>query len=440
MVLWILGIGLIGMIGYGIQLGFSLQNLTRMIIDGMKKPYQVYLITLLVGGTSAVWMASGTLPLLITQMVYWVHPKLFLLSAFCITCFASLFIGSALGTTGIVGILFVIAAKANHIPIGLVAGAVISAAYFGERTTPLSSCANLVGQQSETSVYLYISRLFKGTLIPFIATLILYIGLSFAYPASGDMHQIAILIKDTFHLSPLLYIPFITIIFLSILRIPVVTTLITSCFFAAILGVVYQSATPMDMLHFAIFGYKLDASNALSAILKSGGMVAMKSAVIVVLLAGIYAEMIKAFKITQKIESIMTLLVSKFGRYSTTLFLSIIGNGVGCSQTFAIMTTAQVMTPYYKTSVSSNGTTPSNLELAEDLGNSAVIVAPLIPWNVGAAVPAAILSTSTAYIPFAFYLYLIPLYMVIKKRSLTKKERRLEQENSKRTYQLNKIE
>lgn len=48
--------------------------------------------------------------------------------------------------------------------------------------------------------------------------------------------------------------------------------------------------------------------------------------------------------------------------------------------------------------------------LANDIENTAVVLSPLIPWNIAGLVPATILMTDSGFIPYAVYLYLLPLF------------------------------
>lgn len=52
-------------------------------------------------------------------------------------------------------------------------------------------------------------------------------------------------------------------------------------------------------------------------------------------------------------------------------------------------------------------------QLATDIENTAVVLSPLIPWNIAGLVPATILMTDSGFIPYAVYLYLIPLFNFI---------------------------
>jgi NhaC family Na+:H+ antiporter len=50
--------------------------------------------------------------------------------------------------------------------------------------------------------------------------------------------------------------------------------------------------------------------------------------------------------------------------------------------------------------------------LAADTGNTSLIIAPLVPWNIAGTFPAGVLAVGPGFIPYAFYLYLVPLFIL----------------------------
>ena len=73
-----------------------------------------------------------------------------------------------------------------------------------------------------------------------------------------------------------------------------------------------------------------------------------------------------------------------------------------------------------------SGGTFTQEDLAIGLENTAVVLAPLVPWSIAGAVPLATLGAPTAALAAACYLYLIPLWDLavhLGKRRLTAKAR-----------------
>lgn len=57
----------------------------------------------------------------------------------------------------------------------------------------------------------------------------------------------------------------------------------------------------------------------------------------------------------------------------------------------------------------------SGIFQATDLENSVVVLAPLVPWSIAGAVPLASAGAPEQSLLAACYLYLIPLYSLVRK-------------------------
>ncbi len=68
-----------------------------------------------------------------------------------------------------------------------------------------------------------------------------------------------------------------------------------------------------------------------------------------------------------------------------TTVISIFSAAFGCTQTIAILLTHQLVKEKYK----QQGL--NDYQLAVDLENTAVVISPLIPWNIAGLLPATVL-------------------------------------------------
>lgn len=397
------GLGLIILLS--LKEGFRWDSILRMIVSGIRKPWKIYEITLLVGASASLWMACGTVPFLIYHGLTFIAPDFFVISLFLITCILALAIGSAFGTTGIIGVVFMVMARAGGVNPHIAAGAIITAAYFCERSTPLSSCANLVAILTGTDLYSYLKRLFTSTGIPFLGTLIFYLVLSYQNPLNGEFSQVATALEALFNLSPLAAFPALVVVLCVGLKADVRLTLALSIISACGVGVLVQGHGLFEVLEIMLRGFHLEAGKPLASTLQSGGMGAMVRPVMIIAVASAYSGLFEGTGMLVHFEKSIAKLVRRFGRFSAVMATSIVSACFGCSQTFAIITTHQFMAPYY------DQTERGRSDLAQDIGNTAVIIPALVPWNVAFTIPAAILSVDTGFIPYALFLYLVPLYM-----------------------------
>ena len=72
---------------------------------------------------------------------------------------------------------------------------------------------------------------------------------------------------------------------------------------------------------------------------------------------------------------------------------------ISCNQTLSIMLTDQL----------GRELEPDAGRMALDLENSAVVVAPLIPWSIAGAVPLSTVGAPMTSLFAAFFLYLVPV-------------------------------
>ncbi len=397
------GLGLFIMLS--MKSGFQPAQIARMVWDGIRKPAKIYEITLLVGASASLWMACGTVPFFIYHGLSFIAPEFFVVSIFLVTCVLGLAIGSSFGTTGIIGVVFMVMARTGGVDPNLAGGAIITAAYFCERSTPLSSCANLVAVLTGTDLYGYLKRLFTGTAFPFMLSTALYLLFSFRNPLHGDFGEVSAALGTLFNLSPYAALPAVVVILCVMVKTDVRLTLLLSIIAAGGVGVVVQSQSPVEMFQVMLTGFHLHSDGSLASSLQSGGLAAMIRPLLVVAVASAYSGIFEGTRMLIHFERSVAKLVERFGRFFAVFATSLVSACFGCSQTFAIITTHQFMEPYYEK-------TPSGrAEQAEDIGNTAVVIPALVPWNVAFTIPAAILSVDAGIIPYAFLLYLVPVFM-----------------------------
>lgn len=95
-------------------------------------------ILFLIGAISGTWTVSGIVPTFIYYGVKIISPKVFLLTACIICALVSVTIGSSWTTIATIGVALLGIGKALGFSDGMIAGAIISGAYFGDKISPLS--------------------------------------------------------------------------------------------------------------------------------------------------------------------------------------------------------------------------------------------------------------------------------------------------------------
>ncbi|MBW4516722.1 MAG: Na+/H+ antiporter NhaC family protein [Timaviella obliquedivisa GSE-PSE-MK23-08B] len=388
--------------------GFELKDLLQMAWRGSRQSVPVFSVLLLIGAVMAVWMAAGTVPAIVYYGIQLISPSYFILLAFALTSLVSLLIGTSFGAAGTIGLALMMMAKGSDVDPHIIAGAIISGAYVGDRCSPMSSGANLIASITQTNLYTNIQNMWRTSWLPLSASVALFGLMSWLHPVLITDQSFSQNIRQTFHLSWINLLPALTIVGLSWAQVEVKLSMLVSIAVASAIALLYQDYSWQELFKFIVFGFELEKSHPLNAILAGGGIVSMLRVTLVVIIStafvGIFSE-------TRVLEGIETLLSRAKSRSDYFLGTCIIGTGAaafGCTQTIAILLTQQLVEKKYQENEQ------GHYQLAIDLENSVVVIAPLIPWNIAGLVPAIILMTDPGFIPFAFYLYLLPLINLLQ--------------------------
>lgn len=384
--------------------GFSRDDIIRMSINGAKKAIIVLSILLLIGGITGIWMASGTVPAIIFYGLKYMNPHFFILSAFLICCFVSFLLGTSFGSISTIGVALILIAKNGGVDLNLAAGAIIAGSYFGDRCSPMSSSASLIASLTETNLYKNIKNMFITSAVPFMLSVIIYLILSLKMPLQITNSSIGTDILEVFNLNWIALLPAISIVALSIFRVDVKINILVSIILASIIAITVQHYNIIEILKFILLGFDLDSQSTLRSILKGGGIISMWQAALVVLISCTLSGIFDGTNMLKRAEDLLMKTKSRFMLFIYTSITSFFTAAFGCSQTLSIVLTTQLMKSSYEE------LKIDKYELASDIENTSVLLSALVPWCVAALVPTTTLGVSSSgYIPFAFYIYLIPL-------------------------------
>ncbi|OPJ65372.1 malate-2H(+)/Na(+)-lactate antiporter [Clostridium chromiireducens] len=382
-------------------------DVLRMAYNGGKKSFIVLQIFILIGAVTSTWMASGTVPAIVYYGIKLLDPNTFIISVFLICSAVSFLLGTSFGTVGTVGVAFMVMARGGDANLSLVAGAILSGAYFGDRCSPMSSSANLVANITETNLYTNIKNMFRSSSIPLVIAVFIYLIFSFMFPLNVVQSNISSEIVKTFDISIITLIPALIVLVFCIFRINVKVSIAISIIAASIISMAIQQNSVIDIIRYIIMGYDLKTDSILSEIIKGGGIVSMLKSAYIVFVSSAFTGIFEGTKMLESLDSITNKSDSRAGSFFTTIIVSIITSAFGCTQTLALILTHMLVKKNYE----ENGINKESLAL--DIENSAIVIAPLIPWNIALLVPLATLNAGESAILYAFYLYLIPLTSVL---------------------------
>jgi len=417
-ILYPLLIGLIIFITVAYKRGYKPKEIIGMILKGIRKSMLIISIMMLIGAIMSVWRASGTVAYVVYYGIRFVDPNLFILYAFLLSCVVSFLLGTSFGTVGTIGTILMVMVKGGDININIVAGAIMSGIYFGDRCSPMSSSANLVSVLTETDLYTNIKNMFRTTAVPFLIASIIYGILSFQNPLQLGENRIITGIVQTYNLNWVVSMPAIIILVLAFFKVDIKISMAVSILCGAAVAVFFQKETIGDVLKYIIMGYSRPEQSFLGDIMAGGGIISMINVVLIVLIAFSLSGVLEGASLLKFAGNLIIKLGKKVGIFAAVILTSIIAGAFGGSQTLAVMLTYQLVRNMY------DSAGIDKYELAVDLENTAIVMAPLIPWNIAGAVPAAALTADNSYVLYSFYLYLIPLAnLVMKKFEIIKRHK-----------------
>lgn len=409
------------------KLGLSSLHLGKQIVKSITLAVPSILILLVVGSLISIWILSGIVPLMIYYGLQLIHPKIFLLVCCLISCIVSLCTGSSWSTSGTIGIALIAMGQTFGVPVSMVAGAVISGAYFGDKMSPLSDTTNLAPAMVGTDLFTHIRHMMYSSGPAIGMALMGFLGLGLFYQA-GELDQESILevqniIRDTFNINILLLVVPIWVVVLVVLQLPALPVLISGVLSGCLAVLIFQAdllAANLEggfswrgaygiLIDVAVNGLDMATGNAMiDALFSRGGMSSMLNTVGLIIAALIFGGMLEACGMLQKLATALLAEVYGAGRLiGWTVATCVFMNATVSDQYIAIVVPARMFRSAYLT----YGLHPKNLSRAvEDAGT---VTSVLIPWNSGGAFHAGILGVPTlSYLPFCFFNILSPIVSV----------------------------
>lgn len=404
-ILYALLAGLIIFSLYGKKQGYSWRQISRMALQGAWKVKNILLTFILIGMLTALWRQAGTIPAIICYTVRLIKPSTFLLMTFLLNCLISVLTGTALGTAATIGVVCATMASALGIPSWMTGGAILSGVYFGDRCSPVSTSALLVAELTETGIYTNIKNMIKSALAPFTITCILYLTVSIQLHGKTEMPDLGHAFGSEFRLSWIALLPAAVILLLSVMQAGVKIAMIASIVTAIPVCIGLQNMAFTELPELLLNGFH-STDVAVAAMLNGGGITSMLKVGAIVCISSSYSGIFQATGILNGFQKMVCLLANRTKPYFAVLVTSILTSVMACNQTLAIMLTGQLC----------SRTEPDKLRFANNLEDSAVIIAPLVPWSIACAVPLTAAGAPGYSVLFAVFLYLLPLCDLVLKK------------------------
>ena len=406
---WALLLGAVPFVYLGRRKGFCWTQLWDMAWAKGRESLIVVPIFLSIGMVTALWRSSGTIAFFLYHGLRSISPAWFVLMSFLICAALSFLLGTSFGVTGTAGVVLISLARTGGVSLPVAAGAILSGAYFGDRCSPMSSCAALVAACTDTDLYTNVKEMLRTGLLPTVLATAFYALQALRHPLDSVDPAVLETLRTSFSLSWATVLPALVMLVFPLLRVPLLTSVATSGVLAFGLSVLLQGVAPLQAVRFALAGYA-PAQEALAAILSGGGLLSMVEAGLVVFCTSLLAGLLGGIEALEPVYQWVEKSSRKLGLYPTSVLLSFACVSIFCNQSVTNLIQAQLMGDLYEKQGA------SRLELAMDIANSGVVLAGLGPWSLAISVPLTILDVPVHTILYAALLYLIPLCYLFTKR------------------------
>jgi NhaC family Na+:H+ antiporter len=373
------------------------------------------MILFLVGALAGTWLISGIIPAMVYYGLQVLNPSIFLPASVIIAAIISIATGSSWTTSATVGIALVGIGTALGIPTGMIAGAVISGAYFGDKMSPLSDTTNLAPAMAGTDLFTHIKYMAFTTVPTILVTLVVFGVLSMNIDTTGstDVSGLLHTIETTFNISPYLFIVPVAVIVLILFKTKPLIALGVGVGLAAVFAMIFQEDI-LKTLHesevTAIFNSIISDTTIvtdnekLNKLFSSGGMNGMLWTIYLICCAMVFGGIMDGIGALSRItKSLLAIASSVFGLFATTVVSCLGLNVIASDQYLALVIPGKM----FKKAYEDKGLAPENL--SRTLEDSGTVTSVLIPWNTCGAYQSGVLGVSVGeYFIYAIFNWLSP--------------------------------
>jgi len=407
----------------GRRAGYTSEQLREAAIASVGTGVSAIFILFAVGALTGAWAMSGTLMAMVYYGLQILSPNYFYMTTALICGIVAFSIGSSWTVAATIGIGLVGISVNMELNPAVTAGAVISGAYFGDKSSPLSDTANLAAAVGGAELYQHLREVLWTSVPAMVITLLVFFFMG--SPGDFDASEKLESIRKTFDVSLLHFLPLVLVIVLAALRFPPFTTIMMGALAGAMLAVIDSPerviafaanpdlSTPLALLKGAWLalasGYTSSTGyEAIDMLASRGGMERMLDTIWLIIVALAFGGVVeKAGVIERLIAPVLAAVKSNGGLVAATVGSTVVTNAVTADQYIAIVLPGRM----FKGAFQKRGLAP--VVLSRSLGDSATVTSALIPWNSCGAFMAATLGVATvAYAPFTFFNILSPLISV----------------------------
>ena len=395
--------------------GFKFDDLEEMMYKGIRLALPAVVIIMLVGLIIGSWIGGGIVATMIYYGLMIINPQYFLVTI-CVICgIVSLAIGSSWSTMATIGVAGMGIGVSMGINPAMIAGAVISGSYFGDKMSPLSDTTNLASGLTNTDLFVNIKHMLYTTIPGLIIALIVFffIGINVIGTNTASPEDIQIMLTsmdEHFVISPwLLSVPVLVILCI-ILKIKAVPALVIGVLLGFLCSIFVQGATLADSASFLMNGFVLESNNEMvDNLFNRGGLMEMMYTISMTIVAMTFAGILEYTGMLSAImNQILKIAKGTFGIISATI-ISCFATNATCSEQYISIVVPSRM--FLRTYIENN---LHSKNLSRSLEDGGTLTSVFIPWNTcGVFIYGTLGVSALEYAPFAILNFTVPVIALI---------------------------
>ena len=408
-----------------VYLGYSWDQILESITIKVSKVLPALLILLMVGFIIGSWMIGGTIPYLVKLGLLIINPRYIVVTAFIVSAIVSLCTGTSWGSVSTIGVALMNIAISMDASLAMVAGAIVSGAYFGDKMSPLSDTTNLAAMVVGVNIYDHIKHMVFTTGPAFVIAGIVYliIGIS-SESINGlqipDTSASIAQLEGIYHFNIILLLPVAIVLYGSISKKPTVPVMFISGIVAIINAVVFHGFDVSSAFNAGVIGCQPDMfttaginvndfSTDMNTLLMRGGMVSMLKTLLVALCAFAFSGVIA---VSNSLEIVLNSVLKKVRKTGTLIFTTILSGIVTIGLTSNGQISILLPGELFKETYRKFGL--KEINLSRTIEDSVTVIEPLIPWTMAGLFMSETLGVTTLeYLPYAIVCYTGLVFAII---------------------------
>lgn len=395
------------------RVGFQWDEIEKMMYKGIRLALPAVVIIMLVGLTIGAWIGGGIVATMIFYGLKIITPSLFLVSICAICAVVSLAIGSSWSTMGTIGVAGMGIGLSMGIPAPMIAGAIISGSYFGDKMSPLSDTTNLASGLTGTDLFVHIRHMLYTTIPGLIIAFVAYGIMGLKYGASGmdaaSINQTMGILQKNFVISPFLLIVPVLVIVLVAKKVPAIPALIIGIILGFISQIFVQGGSVSSALSALQSGYVIDTGNKMvDNLFTGGGLDSMMYTVSMTIVAMTFGGILENTGMLDAIvKQILKLAKTAKGVVASTVVSCFATNATCSEQYISIVIPSRMYAKAYR----EKGLHSKNLSRALEDGGTLTSV--FVPWNTcGVFILGTLGVHAFEYAPYAILNFVVPIISI----------------------------